>query len=91
MSAKQLQPQTYANCIFMNKKNINGCSILEDGVACDPTKCSWRHTEETYFASLLKAKNSYEKRTGKKDYVEKYVFGMSVREKFRKYLATHAS
>jgi 3-hydroxy-3-methylglutaryl CoA synthase len=46
----------------------------------------WRHTEESYFASLERAMQNYEKRTGMKDYIEKNVFGITVKEKFRKYL-----
>ncbi len=82
----QQQIPTYANCIFHNRKNSNGCSILHDKIKCDPATCMWRHTEESYFASLERAMQNYEKRTGMKDYIEKNVFGITVKEKFRKYL-----
>lgn len=81
------QQPTYANCIFHNRKNANGCSILHDKIKCDPSTCTWRHTEESYFASLEKAMNNYENRTGMNDYIDKCVFGVTVKEKFRRYLA----
>lgn len=84
------QPDKFADCIFRNKKNINGCAILNDDVRCDPHKCMWRRTEETYFESLEKAMRNYEKRTGKKDYIDKFVLGIGIKEKFRRYLIRKA-
>ena len=87
--AENISP-TFVNCIFSNRKNINGCSILNDDVRCDPTVCMWRHTEETYFASLEKAMMNYIKRTGRRDYIDKCVFGITVKDRFRKYLKAKA-
>ena len=76
----------FVKCIFKTRSRTNGCAILNDDVKCDPATCLWRHTDETYFASLEKAMQNYEKRTGKKDYIDKCVFGITVKERFRKYL-----
>lgn len=75
-------------CIFSTKKQPNGCQILISSVACDPSKCMWRHTEETYFQSLEKAMHNYQKKTGRTDYIDKMmdVLGMSWKERFVNWL-----
>lgn len=82
----QLPQYEFANCIFVNKKHINGCSILRDEVRCDPSTCLWRQTEDMYFASLEKAMHNYEKNTGRKDYIDKYVPSVTMRDRFKYYL-----
>lgn len=91
MAKKLTQNLCETNCLFRNKKHINGCSILNDDVKCEPTTCMWKHTEQTYFESLEKAMKNYEKRTGKKDYIDKYVFGITIKEKFHRYLVNKAT
>ena len=58
-----------AICIFANDKFRNGCSILNETAKCEPKKCMWRHTEETYFQSLEQAMKNYHKATGRTDYM----------------------
>lgn len=72
------------NCIYATKRRENGCAILNDDVTCDPQNCMWRHTEETYFQSLEKAMLNYEKRTGRKDYIDRFmkILGNSWKERF---------
>lgn len=90
MAKKLTQNLCAANCLFRNNKRINGCSILNDDVKCEPMTCVWRQTEQTYFESLERAMNNYEKRTGKKDYIDKNVLGIATKENFRRYLRNKA-
>ena len=80
------------DCIFSKNKFINGCAVLNDNVTCVPSRCKWRHTEETYFASLEKAMQNYHKATGLGDYMStQTALSTEVKKRFAEYLAKKGS
>lgn len=83
-------PTNTCYCIFKNRKRVNGCAILNDDVVCNPETCTWKKTDEEYFASLEKAMRIYIKKTGMHDYIDKCVLGVGVQERFKSYLRQKA-
>lgn len=82
---------TRKDCIYVNKKMLNCCAIIKDEYDCDPENCVWRKTDEMMFQSLYKAMQNYEKKTGRKDYINKYVLGSTLRERFKNWLRKQAA
>lgn len=64
--------RTAYNCYFRDENKRNKCDLVRDEYPCCPKTCKWHRTKEEMLESLYKAAMTYERATGRDDYVVKY-------------------
>lgn len=64
--------RTAENCYFRDENKRNKCDIVRDEYPCCPKTCKWHRTQQEMLESLYKAATTYERATGRDDYVVKF-------------------
>ena len=64
--------RTEENCYFRDENKRNKCDIVRDEYPCCPKTGKWHRTQQEMLESLYKAATTYERATGRDDYVLKY-------------------